>query len=212
MPTDAVLFDAYGTLVLPTVETARVARRAGAPPLRALLAALGELTDERREMVRQLTLVRPLATMKDAAALLEAELGRPVPPALVEEQEAVLARQLATFVLRQGTLEALEALRARGVRVALLSNLASPYREPIRRLGLEARVDVAVYSCDVGLAKPDPAIFRLALERLGVADPARAVMVGDRQDLDAQGAEAAGLRAHVFARARPLSELLGLLD
>jgi HAD superfamily hydrolase (TIGR01509 family) len=212
MPTDAVIFDAYGTLVLPTLQTARVVRRAGAPPLRALLAALGELTDERRETVRQLTLVRPLATMRDAAKLLEQELGRPVPAALVDEQQVVLGKQLATFVLRDGTLETLDALRAKGVRLALLSNLASPYQEPIRRLGLEAKVDVAVYSCDVGLAKPDPAIFRLTLARLGVADPARALMVGDREDLDAQGAEGAGLRALTFGRKRPLGELLGLLE
>ena len=64
-------------------------------------------------------------------------------------------------------------------------------------------VDVVVSSAEAGASKPDPAIFRLALERLGV-QPERTLHVGD-SPADAEGAQAAGMR---FAPA-PLAEVFG---
>jgi putative hydrolase of the HAD superfamily len=68
-----------------------------------------------------------------------------------------------------------------------------PQRAKLAAIGLADRFPVVVASAEVGLAKPDPAIFALACERLGV-EPAAAAHVGDRLDLDAHGAAAAGLQ------------------
>lgn len=66
------------------------------------------------------------------------------------------------------------------VRTALLSNSADgARREEQARYGLPDLVDVTVYSHEVGLAKPDPAVFLLTCARLGVA-PAEAVLVDDQ--------------------------------
>jgi HAD superfamily hydrolase (TIGR01549 family) len=70
-------------------------------------------------------------------------------------------------------------------------------RRKLAHLGLEPYVACLVVSGDVGCEKPDPRIFRRALELIGVA-PDEAVFVGDRLDVDVAGAKAAGMRAIWF--------------
>ncbi len=66
-------------------------------------------------------------------------------------------------------------------RTAFLSNAWSDARPRLQRDGIEAAVDEVILSCEVGVAKPDPRIYRLALERLSV-DPSYAVFVDDSHD------------------------------
>lgn len=83
-------------------------------------------------------------------------------------------------------------------------------RMKLAAIGLAERFPVVVASSEAGCAKPDPAIFALACERLGVA-PADAACVGDRLDLDAHGAAAAGLRGVWLDRARAGATADGLV-
>jgi putative hydrolase of the HAD superfamily len=76
-----------------------------------------------------------------------------------------------------------------------------PQRAKLAAIGLADRFPVVIASAEVGLAKPDPAIFALACERLGV-EPSATAHVGDRLDLDANGATAAGLRGVWLDRLR----------
>lgn len=88
----------------------------------------------------------------------------------------------------------LDALRGSWA-LALVTNGAScVQREKLAASGLADRFDAVVVSGDVGIGKPDPAIFERALEELG-AGPADAVMVGDNLGKDVDGALAAGLGA-----------------
>ena len=90
----------------------------------------------------------------------------------------------------------LESLRARGLRLAIVSNAFDPgwlLRRDLEQLGLAERVDHAVFSSEVGKRKPDAAIFRGALDALGV-DAGRALFVGDRLREDVEGAAAVGMR------------------
>ncbi|MCZ7426801.1 HAD family hydrolase [Micromonospora sp. WMMA1949] len=91
-----------------------------------------------------------------------------------------------------GTLDVLDALRERGHRLALISNATSETAEAWAAGPLARRFDVAVFSCEVGLAKPDPAIYRTAAQRLGVA-PGDCVYVGDGADGELAGAAAVGM-------------------
>ncbi|MGY4907845.1 HAD family hydrolase [Micromonospora aurantiaca (nom. illeg.)] len=90
------------------------------------------------------------------------------------------------------TLDVLDALRERGHRLALISNATSETAEAWPGGPLARRFDVTVFSCEAGLAKPDPAIYRAAAQRLGVA-PADCVYVGDGADGELAGAAAAGM-------------------
>src|SRR2546422_637691 len=89
---------------------------------------------------------------------------------------------------------ALELARARGLTAGVISNSngTSPPAPPA--LGLLPSLDFVLHSAEVGVEKPDPRIFRLALERARVA-PREAVYVGDLYSVDVRGARAAGLDA-----------------
>ena len=90
----------------------------------------------------------------------------------------------------------LDSLRRRGLKLGLVSNAFDPgwlLHRDLDRMGLGERLDFAVFSSEVGVRKPHPAIFERALDALGV-DPARALFVGDRLYEDVRGAAEAGMR------------------
>ena len=121
-----------------------------------------------------------------------------------------LVEELA--VLHDDVVPFLESARDLGVRTAFVSNCAENTRPLLDRLGLTALVDELVLSCEVRAAKPDPAIFEVAVERLGVR-AAEALFVDD-QPAFCRAAEAVGIRAVQIDRAggqgavSTLSELL----
>jgi putative hydrolase of the HAD superfamily len=94
---------------------------------------------------------------------------------------------------------ALRALRAAGVRTAIVSNWDARLRKIAAGLGLDDLVEFAVISAECGSRKPDRRIFDLALERAG-ADPAASLHVGDLYDEDVVGATRAGIRAVLLDR------------
>jgi putative hydrolase of the HAD superfamily len=92
----------------------------------------------------------------------------------------------------------LTALRDRGLRLGILSSTPWPaawHEEWLRRDGVLHLFDACVWSSDLPVTKPHPDAFRAALDAVGVADPARAVYVGDRPYDDVSGAKAVGMRA-----------------
>ena len=92
-----------------------------------------------------------------------------------------------------GAAELLAALAPR-YRIAIVSNnLLDEQRDKLAYCRLDAHVQALVVSEEAGVSKPEPAIFRLALGRLGVG-AADAVMVGDSWSADVVGAVAAGIR------------------
>ncbi|MGY4867229.1 HAD family hydrolase [Mycolicibacterium elephantis] len=86
--------------------------------------------------------------------------------------------------------DVLEGLHRRGIKTAVVSNIAFDVRPAFASIGATEFVDEFVLSYEVGAVKPDPAIFETALQRLGV-DAAHAVMVGDSDEADG-GARAVG--------------------
>ncbi|MGS2620075.1 HAD family hydrolase [Micromonospora sp. LZ34] len=107
------------------------------------------------------------------------------------EHRRALGRRVLDSV-STATLDVLDALRDDGHPLALISNATSDTAEAWPQSRLAHRFDVAVFSCDVGLSKPDPAIYHLAAERLGVG-PAECIFVGDGSDGELAGAAAVGM-------------------
>lgn len=87
---------------------------------------------------------------------------------------------------------AFDRLRDRGLALGLISNWDRRLERLVGGLGLCDRLDVVVSSAAVGLRKPDPRIFELACERIGV-DPSCCVHVGDHVYADVLGARAVGM-------------------
>jgi putative hydrolase of the HAD superfamily len=101
---------------------------------------------------------------------------------------------MAAIVLEpiEGAFETVRALRGRGLEVAVVSNWDIGLTEQLERLGTAALFRAIVTTAEAGAPKPEPAVFRLALERLGV-EAGRVLHVGDEPG-DAEGARAAGMR------------------
>lgn len=111
---------------------------------------------------------------------------------VAEAQERYRENWYDQLALFEDAPSLLNRLRAR-YRLGLITNGPVRTQRPkIAQFGLEQLMDVIVVSAEVGLWKPDPAIFRLALERLGVA-PHQALFVGDSLTHDLPGAQAAGM-------------------
>ena len=142
---------------------------------------------------------RNWAALKDlrrrCAAVVQESLGTSLP--LADVEDALLAA--IRFRPYPEVPAALERLRAGGARLAVVSNWDVSLHDVLERTGLRGLVDAVVISAELGAAKPDPAIFRAALERLG-ATAAETVHVGDSVETDVAGARAAGLEAVLVAR------------
>jgi putative hydrolase of the HAD superfamily len=105
--------------------------------------------------------------------------------------------RLATYTLFDDVMEIIATLRPR-FKIAVITNGSSfTQREKLERTGLQARVDAVAISAEIGAAKPDPAIFRHIIHKLGIESQS-AIHVGDNLDSDVAGAQAAGFRAAIW--------------
>ncbi|HET9480795.1 MAG TPA: HAD family hydrolase [Candidatus Polarisedimenticolia bacterium] len=93
---------------------------------------------------------------------------------------------------------ALDRLIAMGYRLGVISNSSGTLVEHMTRIGLASRFEVIVDSAEVGVEKPHPEIFGIALERAGLPEPSRALYVGDIYAIDVLGAAGAGMHAMLF--------------
>ena len=201
---DAVTIDAYGTLVQLVDPVAR---------LREGLAALGVDRDAEavgRAFAREAAYYREHSFEgRDDESLYELRVR--CVAIILDDLEADLAPETFVdgfvsamrFELLPDAGAALQALRRRGLALAIVSNWDFGLPQQLSGLGL--RGVPVVTSAEAGAPKPDPAVFSRALELLGVR-PGRALHIGD-SDADEAGAVAAGMQ---FAPA-PLSRAVEVL-
>jgi HAD superfamily hydrolase (TIGR01509 family) len=200
---DAVVFDAGGTLLRLDFEW--MAEQVGAlgTPLGAEALRRAEIAG-RRAYDRSRGHARrdgephpPLGTHGDTRAYF----GGMLEAAGVEApaREAVIgrwfARQLGEGLWTrpmEGARDALDGLSALGMRCACVSNSDGRAEWHLEQCGVRAGLEFVVDSQLVGVEKPDPAIFRIALGRLGVA-PGHALYVGDIRSVDEAGSRAAAM-------------------
>jgi HAD superfamily hydrolase (TIGR01549 family) len=127
---------------------------------------------------------------------------------LAAEVMGVVRTMERRIVLFEDTFPALEALRARGLRVGLVSNLEMPLDRFCPEVNLDPLLDFVVISHEVGVEKPHPRIFEFALERAG-AQPSEALMVGDQYHSDVIGAVNAGITPLWLDRDNIFAEMFG---
>jgi len=198
----AVLFDWGGTLMQEewSDEIALAGYRAGLEALRAdglpeADALLGYFREHEEELFSLLDddEIDIAAVMRGSFAHHGAELTDDDLHLFLRASHEVFA---SYYQLASTTHALLEALRRRELRLALVSNTASPewlLRPVLEDQGLVERMDAFVLSSEVGKRKPHRAMFERALSELGVA-PDEALFVGDRRDADVLGAARVGMR------------------
>lgn len=190
---DCVTVDVYGTLValedpVPALDQA-LRRRAVARSRDEIAAAFGMEIEYYRARASEgrdhgsLTRLR-----RDCCGVFLASLAAELDPT------EFLPDFVASLHFRPepGALEALRLLRSRGLALAVVSNWDCSLEQRLEETGLLGYFDCVASSALVGVPKPDPRIFRYALERLSIA-PARALHIGDTDD-DRVGATSVGMR------------------
>jgi putative hydrolase of the HAD superfamily len=194
---DTILDDRAGIRLAQARVTQLVASRREGLSADAFQHALLEASawywsDAERERVGRLDLTRArYRIVRDALARCSQ-----VDAALAQEAAELYTRSREeSYRVADGALAALEALRARFARLALVTNGQSgPQRAKLERFALGRWFDHIQVEGEFGLGKPEPAVFRHAAAALG-ADPARCLMVGDNFRADVLGSLAVGMHA-----------------
>ncbi len=185
----AVLIDFYDTIgrleggrILALRE--QLAGRVGAPEARFFDVWRASFLD------RSKGLLGPLE--QEYAAVL-AEVGVTAAPALlaqIADEERAAWRTSVRFYPEVPSV--LATVREHGLKLALVSNCSDPAADAIRWMNTAALFDTLVLSCEVGLIKPDAAIYQLACERLAV-EPSECAFVGDGGSRELEGAHRLGM-------------------
>jgi putative hydrolase of the HAD superfamily len=185
----AVLFDFFGTLtrsVRRGPQHAVIARKLGCDP----------------EMVRTVLDRTFSSRARGAFGSAESTLrwvteqagGRPC-RSLVEAAVPARVRALrADTVLRRDAVRTLTAIKERGLRTGVISDCTHELPAFLPSLPVAPLLDAQVFSVELGVCKPDPAIYLAACDRLGV-DPEDCLYVGDGGSRELTGATAAGMTA-----------------
>jgi putative hydrolase of the HAD superfamily len=203
---DDTLFDHAGTARAALAATSTGRATLQGVPVEELYSSYSELLEELHAQVMSGRISYLEARQQRFARLLA-----PYEPAATAAEAMQLAEHHYGHYQRlrrpvAGALALLQALKPEYKIGIITNNRLAEQQEKLRYLGMSELVDALITSEEVGVPKPDPRIYQVALERLG-AEAAQAVMVGDNWTADVVGALAVGIRPVWLNRtgaARPL--------
>lgn len=177
----ALILDFGGVMTTDLWESIRAcAEREGLPP------------DALLDLLRHDTKIHQCYVGMERGDVSQADFEAQLAAAAGLRAEGLLARMCADLRPDEAVLSAVAALRTTGTRIGVLSNSwGTGYFSPYQGYDLEKRADALVFSDRVRLRKPEPAIFTLMLDLLGV-DAASCVFVDDVAD-NLPSAEALGM-------------------
>lgn len=189
MSIQAVIFDMYETLVTqfcsPLYYGTQIAEDLG---LRTEEFLPGWRAAEEARATGKLTFEETMERLMKAHGIYTPEMHRQV----VEKRIAIQADCFAH--LHPGILPMLSGLKARGIRIGLITNCFSEEAKLIRESELFPYFDAHCLSWEEGVCKPDPVIYRTCLRRLGIA-PENCLYVGDGGSQELEAARALGMQA-----------------
>ena len=138
-----------------------------------------------------------IETYQDFVLALCSSAGHTPPASVMAELTMEIAtRKSITFAnIESSILEMVEELRSRGLRLGVVTNASDMDAEPWPGSVLAPLFDVFIPSFEVGILKPDPRIYELGLEALGVSAE-EAIFVGDGGSNELSGAARVGLRPY----------------
>jgi putative hydrolase of the HAD superfamily len=188
----AVVFDLFGTLA-PAFSTPEYERSLVdmADAVGVDVPAFTRLWKDTRD---ERTTGRLTSIEANAQVICEAVGTCPTQAQLAEAARIRTEACRRFLVPRQDTIPTLQAIKAAGLGIGLISDCSAEVPQIWPELPYAALVDVPVFSCQVGAQKPDLRIYRLAAEGLGVS-PQDCIYVGDGFSRELTGALAAGMHA-----------------
>ena len=166
----AIIFDLYGTLIYLENET---------KPYLKLLKELRKYKSIKQ--LKNIFLTRDFISFSDL-------INQIAPNIQIDLNylELDILKEIESAKLFPETLEVIEKLRSNNISIGVISNLATPYKKPFFNFGLEKIVDKYIFSCDIGIKKPDENIYKLMIDDLKIP-PKEILMVGDSIYCDYNG-------------------------
>ena len=194
MPPAAVLFDLYDTIVGSDWASLRVR-------LGSLLGVDPGVVDRANEDTRPARMVGAYPDVEsETRAVIEATGILDPPGELVRTVAAAEFAHMHDGVwMHEDSLPVAAALRARGIGTALVSNCSHPTLPLVERLALHDVYDAVILSFEVGARKPQPAIYRAALDALGGVAADAALFVDDQVTF-CDGARELGIETRLILR------------
>ncbi|MGD0197445.1 MAG: HAD-IA family hydrolase [Solirubrobacteraceae bacterium] len=203
-PPRAVFLDALGTLIRMDDPTAALCGL-----LAERHAIRIERPDARRALLAEMVHYRGncvSARDRETLGALRAQCAEIIRTQLAPTVDRLSAAELLATLLDALHFEpfadaapALRRWRAAGLSTVVVSNWDVSLHDVLDATGLRPLLDGVVCSAEVGRSKPDPAVFRAALEIAGV-EPSEAVHIGDSAEDDVAGARAAGIAPILLRR------------
>lgn len=143
--------------------------------------------------------------------LTEADVADEIARAMSTRMDPVYLGYLAeASVLLPGAMPLIESLKGMGLPIGILSNGFTEVQEhKLRVTGLDKVIDIMVLSDEIGINKPNVALFDHAMKRAGQSIPSAQLMIGDNATTDIAGAISAGWNAILYDRSLPLLHTRG---
>lgn len=143
--------------------------------------------------------------------LTEADVADEIARAMSTRMDPVYLGYLAeASVLLPGAMPLIKSLKGMGLPIGILSNGFTEVQEhKLRVTGLDKVIDIMVLSDEIGINKPNVALFDHAMKRAGQSVPSAQLMIGDNATTDIAGAISAGWNAILYDRSLPLLHTRG---
>ena len=180
----AIIFDLYDTLLYIANET---------KPYTKLFLNLS-LQPAEFKQAKAIALTEDFADLSGLVKRIKPDANINLQP-----YEDEITKEVKSAVLFPETKRVLEELQKRNFRLGLISNLASPYKKPFFDLGLDKYFEKALFSCEVGLQKPDVRIYQRILQDMKLS-PSQTFMVGDKINRDVNPPKSMGMNAVLIDR------------
>ncbi len=189
---EAIIFDVGGVLI-------RIA------DMGLIQQVFSQYLDEEISVEQWKELIEPFSkghmNEEEATAHICRELG--ADPGALPQRE-LFRSATGQFESETAVYEIAHKLRQDGYTMAVLSNSVPPHTQWLRKQGTYDLFDVVVVSDEVGMRKPEPEIYQLTLERLGV-DPEEAVFIDDTKE-NIEAAEKLGIHGILYENPEQLRE------
>ena len=179
----AIVFDLYGTLIHNSNNT---------PYLRLFQELC--LSPEEMKQAKRIAITEDFEDLSGLVKRIKPNVDIDLQP---YQQE--VAKCVESANAYPETKKFLEELKKRDLKLGLISNLASPYKKPFFNLELDKYFDLALFSCEIGLRKPDLQIYQKMLYQLE-CKASHCLMIGDKKHCDVDPPRALRMQAILIDR------------
>lgn len=193
----AIIFDLYNTLIYFDKEVRTY---------KNLFSDLGIDSELELKLAKKLVMTKNFNSLEELVQEL-----KPNTDISLNLHKNQIQSKIDSVQLYPETISVLKILKNNGLKLGLISNSAFNYKSPFYKLGLDKYFDIAIFSFEVGLQKPDPEIYKLLLDNLNIR-PDEAIMVGDKFVEDVQAPQELGIKGILCSRDKNTKDSLHTLE